>query len=182
MFIITQILLNKFKKLDKEQLPTYTIIYGIVIYSLLYLYVLIYKNEYVSYVYTFSIYIILIDIFLSMLYNWQINQNKQDEEEFTMDENLSTKREDDSLSITLTDDEIESVLQTQDLESLNTNDIKNNIINNIKINDFLKTEEEENETTTNIALNTPLPTNDMEIETIDNNNIKKRRGRPRKTT
>lgn len=181
MFIITEILLNKFKKLNKEQLSTYTIIYGIIIYSLLYLYVLIYKNEYVSYVYTFSIYIILIDIFLSMLYNWQINQNKEMDEGFSIDENLSTKREDDSLSITLTDDEIESVLQTQEIESLNTNDIKNNIINNIQLKDFLQTEEE----TTNIALNTPLPNNaadEMTIETVDNTIIKKRRGRPKKTT
>ena len=212
MFTITQIILNKLKNLPREKLSMYTIIYGIIIYTVLYVYIVIYKQELTSYIYTFSIYIILIDIFLSLLYNWNLKEC----EKLTDDINLSTKLEDNTsisntsyTSYTLTENSEEN----NTIDSIDTIDIKNNIIKNIEkelekstnntidielkskkineseINKFLETESFKDESfkddnTTSIALKIPLP--ELEKTTIKeessdyNNNLKKRRGRPKK--
>ena len=206
MFTITQIILNKLKNLPRNNLSMYTIIYGIIIYTILYVYIVIYKQELTSYIYTFSIYIILIDIFLSLLYNWNLKEC----EKLTDDINLSTKLEDNTsisnTSYTLTENSEEN-------NTIDTIDIKKNIIKNIEkelekstnntidielkskkineseINKFLETESFKDESfkydnTTSIALKIPLP--ELEKTTIKeessdyNNNLKKRRGRPKK--
>jgi len=209
MFTITQIILNKLKNLPREKLSMYTIIYGIIIYTVLYVYIVIYKQELTSYIYTFSIYIILIDIFLSLLYNWNLKEC----EKLTDDINLSTKLEDNTsisnTSYTLTENSEEN----NTIDTIDTIDIKKNIIKNIEkelekstnntidielkskkineseINKFLETESFKDESfkddnTTSIALKIPLP--ELEKTTIKeessdyNNNLKKRRGRPKK--
>lgn len=213
MFTITQIILNKLKNLPREKLSMYTIIYGIIIYTVLYVYIVVYKQELASYIYTFSIYIILIDIFLSLLYNWNLKEC----EKLTDDINISTKLEDNTsisntsyTSYTLTENSEEN--NTIDsIDSIDTIDIKNNIIKNIEkeleksanntidielkelknkqineseINKFLETESFKDENTTSIALKIPLPElekNTIKEESSDyNNNLKKRRGRPKK--
>jgi hypothetical protein len=79
MFAISQVLLNTtgaFKNIN--QISTYSIITGLVLYASIYLYLLFYNEEYVSIFNKFVIYIIMIDLLLSMFYYFNIkkSQNK----------------------------------------------------------------------------------------------------------
>lgn len=68
MFIVSQYLLHKTNVCRTDNISTYAIASGLVIYASIYLYLLFYNNEYLSLFNKFIIYIIGIDLLLSTFY------------------------------------------------------------------------------------------------------------------
>jgi len=82
MFIISQYLLHKSNLCNLDNISTYSIAVGLLIYSSIYLYLLYYNNEFLFIFNKFIIFIIGIDLLLSTFYHFNNNQtqlyNKQD--------------------------------------------------------------------------------------------------------
>jgi hypothetical protein len=82
MFIISQYLLHKSNLCNSDNISTYSIAVGLLIYSSIYLYLLYYNNEFLFIFNKFIIFIIGIDLLLSTFYHFNNNQtqlyNKQD--------------------------------------------------------------------------------------------------------
>lgn len=75
MFVISQYILNKSGICkDIQQVSTYSIAVGLVVYSSIYLYVLFYNNEYLSVFNKFIMYIVIVDILLSIFYYFSIQK------------------------------------------------------------------------------------------------------------
>jgi hypothetical protein len=77
MFAISQVLLNTtgaFKNIN--QISTYSIITGLVLYASIYLYLLFYNEEYVNIFNKFVIYVIMIDLLLSIFYYFNIKKSQ----------------------------------------------------------------------------------------------------------
>ena len=76
MFIISQYLLNLSGTCKNiNQINTYSIITGIILYSSIYLYILFYNAEYLSIFHKFSIYIIVVDLLLSTFYYFNLQKS-----------------------------------------------------------------------------------------------------------
>jgi hypothetical protein len=77
MFAISQVILNTtgaFKNIN--QISTYSIITGLVLYASIYLYLLFYNEEYVNIFNKFVIYVIMIDLLLSIFYYFNIKKSQ----------------------------------------------------------------------------------------------------------
>lgn len=68
MFVISQCILQKSNVCNNDNISTYAIASGMVVYTGIYLYLLFYNNEYVSLFNKFIIYIVGIDLLLSTFY------------------------------------------------------------------------------------------------------------------
>jgi hypothetical protein len=75
MFIISQISLDKLHICEHENISTYSIVIGLVIYGAIYLYFLFYNSEYINLFNKFVIYIVGIDLLLSTFYH--LNTSKK---------------------------------------------------------------------------------------------------------
>ena len=73
MFILSQYILKQVKICNTNDITTYSIAIGLIIYTSIYLYLLFYNDEYLSIFNKFIIYIIAIDLLLSTFY--YINDN-----------------------------------------------------------------------------------------------------------
>ena len=82
MFIISQYLLHKSNLCNSDNISTYSIAVGLLIYSSIYLYLLYYNNEFLFIFNKFIIFLIGIDLLLFTFYHFNNNQtqlyNKQD--------------------------------------------------------------------------------------------------------
>ena len=131
MFVISQYLLNLSGTCKNiNQISTYSIITGLILYASIYLYLLFYNNEYLNIFNKFIIYIIVIDLLLSTFYYFNIqksfkysnnnsvdietykdkqdNQNKQAESDLeSVDMSLISESESDNESEYEGDDECE---------------------------------------------------------------------------
>ena len=76
MFIISQYLLHKTNLCSSENISTYSIAVGLIIYSAIYLYILYYNNDFLFIFNKFMIFIIGIDLLLSTFYHFN-NENIQ---------------------------------------------------------------------------------------------------------
>lgn len=71
MFVLSQYMLN-YAGLPSNQMTTYSIVAGLILYGSIYLYILFYNNEYLSIFNKFIIYIIVLDLILSGCYYFSI--------------------------------------------------------------------------------------------------------------
>ena len=77
MFVISQVILHKSNMCKVDNISTYAIATGLVIYAAIYLYLLFYNNEYISLFNKFIIYIIGIDLLLSTFYYFNTSSQKK---------------------------------------------------------------------------------------------------------
>lgn len=76
MFIISQYLLNLSGTCKNvNQISTYSIITGLILYASIYLYLLFYNDEYLSIFNKFLIYIIVVDLLLSTFYYFNLQKS-----------------------------------------------------------------------------------------------------------
>lgn len=74
MFILSQIVLDKVTKCEKNKIPTYSVAVGLFIYGVIYVALMALKHPLLKTFNKFSIYIIAVDLLLSTVYH--IKQNK----------------------------------------------------------------------------------------------------------
>lgn len=127
MFIISQLLLHKSKMCNQENISTYAIAIGLVIYASIYLYLLFYQNDYVFMFNKFIIYIISIDLLLSTFYYFNSNEKTSNIEQHTLNnlekldnlENLETVQ-----MLKYSDEEASEISDNAEIESdeLNSED------------------------------------------------------------
>ena len=77
MFVLSQYLLNSSGMCNPQQITSYSIALGLILYSSIYLYILFYNNEYLSVFNKFIIYIVVVDLLLSAFYYFN-SQEKED--------------------------------------------------------------------------------------------------------
>lgn len=77
MFVLSQYLLNASGMCKTQQILSYSIALGLILYSSIYLYLLFYNNEYLSIFNKFIIYIVVVDLLLSAFYYFNL-QEKED--------------------------------------------------------------------------------------------------------
>lgn len=77
MFVISQFILHKSKLCNFDNISTYAIASGLVVYVSIYLYLLFYNNEYLSLFNKFIIYIIGIDLLLSTFYFFNTSKTNE---------------------------------------------------------------------------------------------------------
>ena len=123
MFVISQYLLNLSGTCKNiNQISTYSIITGLVLYASIYLYLLFYNNEYLNIFNKFIIYIIIIDLLLSTFYYFNLQKsfkysddnsiNIETYNKLKQDTNTQENQESDlesvDMSLIETDSELES--------------------------------------------------------------------------
>jgi hypothetical protein len=129
MFIISQYLLHKSKLCSSDNISTYSIAIGLIIYSTIYLYLLYYSNDLLFIFNKFIIFIIAIDLLLSMFYHFnnenisKLNNIKDDlnlEDELLIENNNKIQEHLDISDDELTEDFDENLdEEIQDNESEN---------------------------------------------------------------
>ena len=77
MFVLSQYLLNASGMCKTQQILSYSIALGLILYSSIYLYLLFYNDEYLSIFNKFIIYIVVVDLLLSAFYYFNL-QEKDD--------------------------------------------------------------------------------------------------------
>ena len=77
MFVLSQYLLNASGMCKTQQILSYSIALGLILYSSIYLYLLFYNDEYLSIFNKFIIYIVVVDLLLSAFYYFNL-QDKDD--------------------------------------------------------------------------------------------------------
>ncbi len=126
MFVISQYLLNTSGICkNTQQISTYSIALGLILYSAVYLYILFYNEEYLNIFNKFIIYLVVIDLLLSAFYYFNIQKqdtlmlDNETENEESCDDETENETEDeyiqeseDELSI---EDELESQLYINNL-------------------------------------------------------------------
>lgn len=81
MFVISQFALHKSNMCKFNNISTYAIASGLIIYASIYLYLLFYNNDYVALFNKFIIYIIGIDLLLSTFYYFNTSKKPEPEQE-----------------------------------------------------------------------------------------------------
>lgn len=76
MFVISQFVLHKSNMCKFDNISTYAIASGLIVYASIYLYLLFYNNDYVSLFNKFIIYIIGIDLLLSTFYYFNTSKKQ----------------------------------------------------------------------------------------------------------
>lgn len=85
MFVLSQYLLNASGMCKTQQILSYSIALGLIVYSSIYLYLLFYNNDYLSIFNKFIIYIVVVDLLLSAFYYFNL-QEKEDTPKLSMGE------------------------------------------------------------------------------------------------
>lgn len=145
MFVISQFALHKSNMCKFNNISTYAIASGLVVYASIYLYLLFYNNDYVALFNKFIIYIIGIDLLLSTFYyfntskkpeaepkphnlNFQKNPNVEllnvpnDDDINSVEESTSNDEESDFEVEETEDYDMEEMTKTEILEQLQTVD------------------------------------------------------------
>jgi hypothetical protein len=90
MFVVSQYLLNASGMCkNSQQISTYSIALGLILYSSIYLYILFYNNEYLSIFNKFIIYIVIVDLLLSAFYYFNLQGKSNEPELMFMDPEIS---------------------------------------------------------------------------------------------
>lgn len=131
MFIISQYLLHKSKLCSSDNISTYSIAVGLIIYSSIYLYLLYYNNDFLFIFNKFIIFIIGIDLLLSTFYHFnneniqKLNNTNHDlnlEESFLIENNNKIQEHlsisDDELTEDFDEDFDEDIIQDNESENL----------------------------------------------------------------
>ena len=141
MFIISQYLLHKSKLCSSDNISTYSIAVGLIIYSSIYLYVLYYNNDFLFIFNKFIIFIIGIDLLLSTFYHFN-NENIQKlnnmnfEESFLIENNNKIQEHlsisDDELTEDFDEDFDEEVVQDNESENFDEEVVQDNESENLE--------------------------------------------------
>jgi hypothetical protein len=119
MFIISQYLLNLSGTCKNiNQISTYSIITGLILYASIYLYLLFYNDEYLSIFNKFLIYVIIVDLLLSTFYYFNLQKSfKYDSIDIDEYKKLHAHEIDlESVDMSLVDDDI-SDTQSEEQET-----------------------------------------------------------------
>lgn len=158
MFILSQYILKQVNICNMNDITTYSIAIGLIIYTSIYLYLLFYNDEYLSIFNKFIIYIIAIDLLLSTFYylnndsNAKILEYKQADNKPTnenINENINANKDntpifnendyDDTYSDTYSDSDSEELLSDNESfknDEKDNDNVESNIIESeIKINE-----------------------------------------------
>ena len=141
MFIISQYLLHKSKLCSSDNISTYSIAVGLIIYSSIYLYLLYYNNDFLFIFNKFIIFIIGIDLLLSTFYHFN-NENIQKlnnmnfEESFLIENNNKIQEHlsisDDELTEDFDEDFDEEVVQDNESEDFDEEVVQDNESENLE--------------------------------------------------
>ena len=141
MFIISQYLLHKSKLCNSDNISTYSIAVGLIIYSSIYLYLLYYNNDFIFIFNKFIIFIIGIDLLLSTFYHFN-NENIQKlnnmnfEESFLIENNNKIQEHlsisDDELTEDFDEDFDEEVVQDNESENFDEEVVQDNESENLE--------------------------------------------------
>ena len=141
MFIISQYLLHKSKLCSSDNISTYSIAVGLIIYSSIYLYLLYYNNDFLFIFNKFIIFIIGIDLLLSTFYHFN-NENIQKlnnmnfEESFLIENNNKIQEHlsisDDELTEDFDEDFDEEVVQDNESENFDEEVVQDNESENLE--------------------------------------------------
>ena len=128
MFIISQYLLKTSGTCKNiNQISTYSIITGLVLYASIYLYLLFYNNEYLTIFNKFLIYIIVIDLLLSTFYYFNIHKSFKYSNSIDIDTYKQNQNKEDIESVdqSLESDDYNSDQESHDSTQLQMCDLKN---------------------------------------------------------
>lgn len=135
MFILSQYLLNLTGLCTNyQQLLSYSIALGLILYSSIYLYLLFYNNEFLPMFNSFIFYIIIVDLVLSTYYYFKLPEMKTNTNDIDSESETSSNSEEIEY---ISDDE---ELDDEDLDEESRKYI-NNLIENAKISDQQKMSE-----------------------------------------
>ena len=184
MFIISQFVLKRLNMCDHNSIPSYSIALGIVLYAGIYVY-LLYNNSAVSYMFNkFLIYIVSIDLLLSTLYFYKSKPEKLDNIEYQPIAQYDLHNFND-VNSDVTDEsgidianEVSEIVNENDAEVVNENEAEiahaSEVVNENELEiDTL----ELNETPDAVQNDLDLT---QTIDETDQENPRKRRGRPPK--
>jgi methyl-accepting chemotaxis protein len=124
MFIISQYLLYQTKICNYDNITTYAIGSGVIIYAAIYLYLLFNNTEYLSLFNKFMIYIISIDLLLSTFFyfNTEKSHKQNFQNQFDTDTNSDSNSEDEESEFEIeTDDNFDFYENKEDSYNTNTN-------------------------------------------------------------
>lgn len=121
MFVLSQYLLNASGMCKTQQILSYSIALGLILYSSIYLYLLFYNEEYLSIFNKFIIYIVVVDLLLSAFYYFnikekndapklQIKSKKEQKEESEDESDEEDEDDDEEVEYMSSDDEDEEQL------------------------------------------------------------------------
>lgn len=190
MFIISQFVLKRLNMCDHNSIPSYSIALGIVLYAGIYVY-LLYNNSAVSYMFNkFLIYIVSIDLLLSTLYFYKSKPEKLDNIQFQPIDHFNVHNN-DSDNDDVTDEsgididianeaelEVTEIVNKSDAEVVNENEAEIAHASEVVNENELEIDTPElNETPEVIHNDLDLT---QTIEETDQENPRKRRGRPPK--
>lgn len=138
MFIVSQYLLNLTGLCTTyQQLLSYSIALGLILYSSIYLYLLFYNNDFLPMFNSFIFYIIIVDLVLSTYYYFKLPEMKN----VVCDtESETSSNSDDEMEYISDNDVDEEDLDDEDLDEESKNYI-NNLIEKAKISDQQKMSE-----------------------------------------
>lgn len=176
MFVISQYILNTSGICkDIQQVSTYSIAVGLVVYSSIYLYILFYNNKYLSVFNKFIMYIVIVDILLSVFYYFSI-QNKTDA--YLIEPNEENEEyEPDSDSEANFGSEVNSVSELSEVYQESNVDEESNVDDDVDeesrlyIEELIKSEKEQEEKSKQ---------ENLQIEDIVNNVLSKKKVRKTK--
>lgn len=181
MFIISQFVLKRLNMCDNNSIPSYSIALGIVMYAGIYVY-LLYNNSAVSYMFNkFLIYIVSIDLLLSTLYFYKSKPEKLDNIEYQQIAQYDLHNIDDvtdESEIDIANEAVADIEGQAEIEAAIDNEVVNDIplLNETQLNETPDEIANEDETQLNEIQNDLTQT----IEETDQENPRKRRGRPPK--
>jgi hypothetical protein len=125
MFVISQFALHKSNMCKFNNISTYAIASGLIVYASIYLYLLFYNNDYVALFNKFIIYIIGIDLLLSTFYYFNTSKKTQTQdlnfeqipnvELLNLSNDVNINSDEESISDD-DDDESEFEVETEDCE------------------------------------------------------------------
>ena len=180
MFVISQYILNKSGICkDIQQVSTYSIAVGLVVYSSIYLYVLFYNNKYLSVFNKFIMYIVIVDILLSIFYYFSIQKKvdypfiEPDNEEYD-DSNSNANKLDGLYNSSESEAESESEIQAESEAEVETEvEAESEAESRLYIEDLINKEKEQQ---------VKMQQENPQIEDIVNTILSKKRGKKSKVT
>lgn len=115
MFVLSQYLLNASGMCKTQQILSYSIALGLILYSSIYLYLLFYNEEYLSIFNKFIIYIVVVDLLLSAFYYFNIQEKNdapklQIKSKEELDNDSDEEDDDEEIEYMTSDDEDEEQL------------------------------------------------------------------------
>lgn len=135
MFIISQYLLNKSKLCNPDNISTYSIAIGLIIYSSIYLYLLYYNNDLLFVFNKFIIFIIAIDLLLSTFYHFNTGTTQQIiKDDLNLEDALLIENSDKiEEHLTISDDELTEDFDEDLDEEIQEDDESENLENDIQL-------------------------------------------------